>query len=102
MPLIVVKNNGKRELFSQEKILKGLNYACQKRPISLEQLENIAGETERYLKSQGINEVRSSQIGELVISKLKELDEIAYVRFASVYKEFKDINSFIKEIETLK
>lgn len=101
MPLVVIKNGGRRELFSQEKILKGLSYACQKRPISLEQLENVADETENYFRTQGICEVGSNLIGETVLAKLKELDKIAYVRFASVYKEFKDINSFIKEIETL-
>lgn len=101
MPLIVIKNNGKRELFSQEKILKGLSYACQKRPVSLEQLERIALETENYLKNLSIYEIESHKIGEFVIDRLKELDEIAYVRFASVYREFKDINSFIQEIETL-
>lgn len=102
MPLVVVKRGGKRELFSQEKILKGLSYACQKRPISLEQLEKIAWETENHLKSLGITEVESEKVGGFVIDRLKELDGIAYIRFASVYRKFEDINSFLQEIETLK
>lgn len=102
LPLLVVKKDGRREPFDQHKILNGLLKACEKRPVSLEQLENVAAEIERKLKSESLKrEISSVEIGEMVMERLKEIDEVAYVRFASVYREFKDITTFLKEIETL-
>jgi transcriptional repressor NrdR len=102
LPLLVVKKDGRRESFDQHKILNGLLKACEKRPISLEKLENVAAEIERKLKSDSLRrEISSMEIGEMVMERLKAIDEVAYVRFASVYREFKDITTFLKEIETL-
>ncbi len=103
LPLVVVKKDGSREPFNEHKILEGLLRACEKRPISLERLEAIAAEIERSLQDDSLRrEVATAQIGEMVMEKLKEIDQVAYVRFASVYREFKDISTFIKEIETLR
>lgn len=101
VPLIVVKKDGKRQVFDNTKILNGLIKACEKRPVSLNQLEAVVNEIEKELKNRMDKEVSSSLIGELVMDKLKVLDEVAYVRFASVYREFKDISTFIMEIENL-
>ncbi len=102
LPLLVVKKDGRREAFNQHKILDGLIRACEKRPVALEQLEHVAAEIERELKSESLKrEVTTADIGEMVMKSLKELDEVAYVRFASVYREFKDISTFMNEIEKL-
>ncbi|MFZ5944125.1 MAG: transcriptional regulator NrdR [Bacillota bacterium] len=101
VPLLVVKKDGKREVFETTKILNGLIKACEKRPVSSRALERVTEEIERDIRNRMEREVSSSLIGELVMDKLKELDEVSYVRFASVYREFKDINTFIKEIEGL-
>lgn len=102
LPLLVVKKDGRRETFDQHKILNGLIKACEKRAISLEKLEMIAEEIERDLKNDSLKrEVSTAEIGEIVMSRLKSLDEVAYVRFASVYREFKDISTFLSEIERL-
>ncbi len=101
VPLIVIKKGGKRELFNHEKILRGLSFASQKRPISFEQLETLAKGAESHILNQGIYEVTSSDIGEYVLKRLRGLDEIAYIRFASVYRQFKDVDSFIQEISQL-
>jgi len=102
LPLLVVKKDGRREAFDQHKILNGLIRACEKRPVALEQLEHVAAEIERELKSESLKrEVKTADIGEMVMKRLKELDEVAYVRFASVYREFKDISTFMSEIEEL-
>lgn len=101
MPLIVVKKSGRRELFDPSKILKGLVKACQKRPITIEYLEEIADDIEKELKSK-YTEVSSKLIGETTMSYLKKIDQVAFVRFASVYKEFADVKTFINEIEKLK
>lgn len=100
-PLIVVKKDGNREEFSREKVLRGLIRACEKRPVSLNQLETIALEVERELRNQGASEVKSEMIGEIVMDRLSKVDEVAYVRFASVYRQFKDINVFIDELKEL-
>jgi transcriptional repressor NrdR len=100
-PIIVVKTDGTRQLFSREKILRGLSLATLKRSVSFEQIERVADDVEQHIKNQGLKEINSKQIGELVIEQLKELDDVAYVRFASIYRQFKDINSFMKEVETL-
>lgn len=102
LPLLVIKKDGRREPFDQHKILNGLLKSCEKRPVPLATLENVVAEIERKLKNDSLKrEVNTAEIGEMVIDRLKEIDEVAYVRFASVYREFKDVNTFIKEIETL-
>lgn len=101
IPLIVVKKEGIREEFSREKMLRGLIKACEKRPVSLKQLEDIAHEVEKELRNQGNSEVKSVEIGEMVMNRLSKIDEVAYVRFASVYRQFKDINVFIEELKEL-
>ncbi|PQD94668.1 transcriptional regulator NrdR [Pradoshia eiseniae] len=101
IPLIVVKKDGAREEFSREKILRGLIKACEKRHVALKELEEITTEVEKGLRNQGISEVKSDHIGEMVMDRLAEVDEVAYVRFASVYRQFKDINVFIKELKEL-
>lgn len=100
-PLIVVKKDGNREEFSREKVLRGLIRACEKRPVALNQLETLAADVEKELRNQGGSEVKSEIIGEMVMDRLAEVDEVAYVRFASVYRQFKDINVFIDELKEL-
>ncbi len=100
-PLIVVKKGGTREEFSRDKILRGLIRACEKRPVPLKELEQITSYVEKELRNQGISEVKSDYVGEMVMDKLAEVDEVAYVRFASVYRQFKDINVFIDELKDL-
>ena len=100
-PLIVVKKDGTREEFSREKILRGLIRACEKRPVPLETLEDIVSDTEHQLRSEGKSEIKSEEIGELVMERLADVDDVAYVRFASVYRQFKDINVFINELKEL-
>jgi transcriptional repressor NrdR len=94
--LMVVKKDGRREPFNRQKILTGIRRACQKRPISLEQMEAIVDEIEKILQASFEREVKTTEIGNLVMEKLKALDKVAYVRFASVYREFKDTTDFMK------
>ena len=101
IPLIVVKKGGTREEFSRDKILRGLIRACEKRPVPLKDLEEITNYVEKELRNKGISEVKSDHIGEMVMDKLADVDEVAYVRFASVYRQFKDINVFINELKDL-
>lgn len=100
-PLIVVKKEGSREEFSREKLLRGVIRACEKRPVPLEELEDLVITIEKELRGLGNSEVLSEQVGELVMDKLAKIDEVAYVRFASVYRQFKDINVFIDEIREI-
>ncbi|WP_033828223.1 transcriptional regulator NrdR [Bacillus andreraoultii] len=100
-PLIVIKKEGTREEFSRDKILRGLLRACEKRPVSLDQLESITTDIERELRNLGVSEVKSEDVGEMVMDKLAKIDEVAYVRFASVYRQFKDINVFIEELKEI-
>lgn len=100
-PISVIKKTGERQLFNRDKVQKGLLRACEKRPVSIEQIEKIVDEIEMELNNSMEKEIEASKIGEMVISKLKEVDEIAYVRFASVYRQFKDINEFKKELNKL-
>jgi len=102
LPLIVIKKDGSRQAFDRNKLLGGLFKACEKRPVSLQTLERLVDEVEAHFQNSLQREVESRQIGELVMDKLKRIDEIAYVRFASVYRQFKDINSFIVELNRLK
>lgn len=101
IPILVVKRDSTRENFDKQKIINGIIIACQKRPVSRKQIEEIAEEIEKEISNRMITEIESKQIGEMVIDKLKDIDEISYVRFASVYREFKDINTFLEEIKNL-
>ena len=100
-PLMVVKKDGSRQSFDRNKVLGGLIRACEKRPVPYHALEELVGEIEQVLQNQMDREVPSAQIGELVMERLKKLDEVAYVRFASVYRQFKDINTFMHELNKL-
>lgn len=100
-PLIVVKKDGSREEFSRDKILRGLIRACEKRPVSIEQLEKVVSDVERKIRDKAHAEVDSQQIGEALMEELHPIDEVAYVRFASVYRQFKDISMFMKELNSL-
>jgi len=101
-PLLVIKKGGNREQFERNKILSGLSRACEKRPISSEAIEAIVSSIEADLRDFNDREVSSMIIGEMVMDKLRSLDEVAYVRFASVYRQFTDVNSFINTIDQLK
>ena len=99
--LMVIKKDGSRETFDRNKIMSGIVKACEKRPVSVSDMEKIVDEIERGLNNMMEKEVSSTFIGELIMDKLKDIDEVAYVRFASVYRQFTDINTFISEIENL-
>ena len=101
MPLMLVKRDGTRQPYDRQKLLGGLVKACEKRPVSLMQLEQIVDNVEQRVFSALESEVSSKTIGELVMEQLRSVDEVAYVRFASVYRQFKDINTFIDELEKL-
>ena len=101
IPLMVAKKDGSRQVFDRSKILNGIVRACEKRPVSLSQMEKAVNEVEAALNNGTQNEVTSELIGNLVMEKLKDLDEVAYVRFASVYRQFKDVNTFMDELKTL-
>lgn len=101
MPLVVVKRDGSRQSFDKVKLINGMVRACEKRPVPLGKLEQIADDIEQELQSNLEREVKTVAIGEMVMNRLKELDEVAYVRFASVYRSFKDINTFMDELSKL-
>ncbi len=101
IPILVVKRDLTRENFNREKIVNGLIIACQKRPISRKQVEELAEDIEKSISNNMLTEIESSVIGEMVMERLKAIDEVSYVRFASVYREFKDINTFLDEIKGL-
>lgn len=101
VPLTVVKKSGQREQYNRGKILTGLMRACEKRPVSREQLEKLLDEVEATIFGRFKTEVKSKELGNEVIERLQALDEVAYVRFASVYRQFKDINQFMKEVKGL-
>ncbi len=96
---MVVKKDSRREPFSREKIISGIKKACQKRPVSMTKIDEFVDSLELYFQEVGRKEIDSKEVGEMVINKLKEWDEVAYVRFASVYRQFKDINEFMVELE---
>lgn len=101
LPLMVIKKNDTREAFDRTKILNGVMRACQKRPVSLEQMENIVNDIENELQNSLNNEIPVSVIGAMVMDRLKEIDAVSYVRFASVYREFKDVETFMRELEDI-
>jgi len=98
---VVAKKDGRREIFDRLKIVHGLKKACEKRPVSMDVLETLVNKIERELQESGEKEVSSSAIGEMVMEALHQVDAVAYVRFASVYRSFKDVNQFMKELEHL-
>ena len=102
MPVIVVKRDKSRQVFDRNKLLSGMLRACVKRPVTLEQIESAIDEIETSLQNSLEREISSTQLGELTLQKLKDIDEIAYVRFASVYRDFKDIDSFLGELNNLR
>lgn len=100
-PLIVVKKDGRREAFDRSKVLSGVLRACEKRPVPLAEVERLVADVERELRSALEKEIPSVEIGERVMARLRHLDGVAYVRFASVYREFKDVNEFREQLEQL-
>jgi len=102
MPLVIIKRDGNREPYDRSKLLGGIALACRKRPISAQKIESIVNEIEDSLSDHYKMEVKSSEIGQMVLDRLLKIDEVAYVRFASVYKKFKNIDNFAKELQKLK
>ncbi|OQY53925.1 MAG: transcriptional regulator NrdR [Desulfobacteraceae bacterium 4572_88] len=101
IPIMLVKKDGRRELFTREKVRSGIQRACEKRKIGMDVIEDFLDELDRDLRETGEKEIPSSMIGEKVMSRLHEIDDIAYVRFASVYREFKDVNDFFSELKNM-
>ncbi len=101
LPLVVVKKDGSRQTFDKQKVVNGMIRACEKRPVSVSEIQRLADEIEQELQNSLDREISSERVGELVMDKLKELDEVAYVRFASVYRQFKDINTFMEALTKL-
>lgn len=102
IPIVVIKRNQTRETFEREKLLRGIMRSCSKRLVTLEQIERMVDEIENTISNSSSKEIDSKDLGEMVMEKLKEIDEVSYIRFASVYKRFKDINEFISELEKIK
>ena len=102
IPIMVIKRNKVRETFDREKLLRGIMRSCNKRIVTLSQIEGIVDDIENVISNSLSKEVLSSELGEMVMERLKEIDEVSYIRFASVYKQFKDINEFISELEKIK
>jgi len=101
IPIMIIKKDGRREVFSRGKIRSGIKRACEKRDISMNAIEEFIDELERDLRETGEKEIPSHSLGERVMAKLHDLDDVAYVRFASVYREFKDVNDFVSELKSL-
>ena len=101
LPIVVIKKDGSRETFDRQKLLTGMLRACEKRPVSIEMLDRAITDIETVIQNSLDREVSSERSGELVMEKLKKIDEVAYVRFASVYRQFKDINTFMSELNKL-
>ncbi len=101
IPYMIVKKDGSRQMFDRQKLLKGLMKACEKRPIAMSKLEEIVEEIEAKLQERPDKEMKASEVGQQVMDRLRELDKVAYVRFASVYREFRDVMEFKNELETL-
>jgi transcriptional repressor NrdR len=101
IPILVIKKDSNREYFDKSKIINGLMKACQKRPVSRMQIESIANEVEKKISNEMLTEIKTDYIGEMIMENLKGIDEVSYVRFASVYRQFKDVNTFMEEIKKL-
>ncbi|MBQ0012420.1 MAG: transcriptional repressor NrdR [Clostridiales bacterium] len=100
-PLLVIKKDGTREAYSQDKLMNGILKACEKRPVSSDQMTSMVEYIENQIQSTIKREISTIEIGELVMQQLKDIDEVAYVRFASVYRQFKDVNSFMEELQDM-
>lgn len=100
-PVMVVKKDNTREYFDREKIKNGLIKSCEKRPVSIDQIESVVSYIENEINKNYMTEVETRLIGEMIMDKLKDIDEVSYVRFASVYRQFKDINTFVNELKTI-
>ena len=100
-PVMVVKKDNTREYFDREKIKNGLIKSCEKRPVSIDQIESVVSYIENQINKNYMTEVETRLIGEMIMDKLKDIDEVSYVRFASVYRQFKDINTFVNELKTI-
>jgi len=101
LPLVVIKKDGTRQPFDRDKIISGIMKACEKRPVSTEQVESIVNSIESQTQNSLKREISSNELGEMVMDKIKDIDEVAYVRFASVYRQFKDVNSFFNELSDI-
>ncbi|MDD3867492.1 MAG: transcriptional regulator NrdR [Eubacteriales bacterium] len=101
LPLIVIKKDGTREPFDRDKLFAGIMKSCEKRPVTTEQIDNLVRSIELQYQNSLQREISSVQIGEMVMDRLKQIDEVAYVRFASVYRQFKDVNSFLRELKDM-
>lgn len=101
LPLLVIKKDGTREAYSQDKLMNGILKACEKRPVSSEQMTTMVEYIENQIQNTTKREISTNDIGELVMQQLKDIDEVAYVRFASVYRQFKDVNSFMEELQDM-
>lgn len=101
LPIVVIKKDGSRQSFDRQKVLRGMIRACEKRPVSLAELERIADEIEQELQNSMEREIRTADIGEKVMERLRSVDQVAYVRFASVYRQFKDLDTFMAELNKL-
>ncbi len=101
IPIIVVKKDGNRQSFDRNKLLNGIIKSCEKRPVTMNEIERIVDDIEKTLSNSLEKEVTSVEIGELIMNKLKDVDEVSYVRFASVYRQFKDVNSFMEELKKI-
>lgn len=101
IPLLVVKKDQRREPYERNKALQGIMKACEKRPVSIEQQQAIVDDLEKLLDEKDLREIRSAEVGEFIMEKLSRIDQVAYVRFASVYREFKDLNHFMQEVKAL-
>jgi transcriptional repressor NrdR len=101
IPIMIIKKDGRREVFSRDKVRSGMKRACEKRNISIHVIEEFLDDLDRDLRETGEKEIPSSEVGEKIMAKLHELDDVAYVRFASVYREFKDVNDFVAELKSL-
>ena len=101
LPIVVIKKDGSRQSFDRQKVLRGMIRACEKRPVSLAELERIADEIEQELQNSMEREIRTADIGEKVMERLRSVDQVAYVRFASVYRQFKDLDTFMAEMNKL-
>ncbi|MBX7244749.1 MAG: transcriptional regulator NrdR [Candidatus Sumerlaeaceae bacterium] len=101
LPVMVVKRDGKRQSFDRQKITNGLLRACEKRPVSMEEIERIVQQVEKNVYNNMEKEISSLKIGEMILKKLREIDEVAYVRFASVYRQFRDVSEFSHEVKVL-
>ena len=100
-PILVIKKDGRREVFDRQKVINALLKACGKRPVAISDMESVVDNIEKELSNSLTQEVQSEQVGEMIMDRLKDLDEVAYVRFASVYRSFKDINTFMEELKKL-